>query len=278
VFSPYYRRALARDPATRPEDHCAINVCLYSPGARRWTMTERGARHVRRERSTFAVGPSCLQWTGDTLEITLDERNVPVPHAVRGRLRLYPHALNRFHAALDGPGRHRWGPIAPCAHIEVALQSPGLRWSGHAYLDSNEGDEPIERGFTRWDWLRTAAADGSTAVIYDVRPRDDVGGSSASRLVTQRFAPDGSASAFDAAPRRRLSPSAWWRIDRQVRAAAPARLVRTLEDTPFYARTLIELPMASGPAEPAVHETLDVSRLRSPLVQAMLPFRMPRRA
>jgi carotenoid 1,2-hydratase len=28
----------------------------------------------------------------------------------------------------------------------------------------------------------------------------------------------------------------------------------------------------------AVHETLDVPRLVSPLVQAMLPFRMPRRS
>lgn len=240
-------------------------------------MTERGALHVQRERSAFVVGPSHLRWTGDALEITLDERSVPLPRAVRGRLRLHPHALTRFHVALDGSGRHRWGPIAPCAHIEVELQSPALRWSGQAYFDSNEGDEPIERGFTRWDWLRTAAADGSTAVIYDVTPRD-VKRSGASRLVTQRFAPDGSASAFEASPRQRLAPSAWWRIDRHVRAATPARCVQTLEDTPFYARSLIELPMAPSPAVPAVHETLDVSRLCSPIVQAMLPFRMPRRA
>jgi carotenoid 1,2-hydratase len=240
-------------------------------------MTERGARHVQRERSVFAVGPSHWRWHGDALEITLDERSVPLARAVRGVLRLHPRALTPFHAALDGPGLHRWGPIAPCAHIEVALQAPALRWSGPAYFDSNEGDEPIERGFTRWDWLRTAGRDGSTSVIYDVTPRD-VKRSGASRLVTRRFAPDGRASAFEASPRLRLAPSAWWRIDRQVRAGAPARVLQTLEDTPFYARSLIELPLTGGERVQAVHETLDVARLCSPLVQSLLPFRMPRRA
>jgi hypothetical protein len=38
---------------------------------------------------------------------------------------------------------------------------------------------------------------------------------------------------------------------------------------------LIEMP-SEGAAEPAVHETLDVKRLRSGAVQAMLPWRMPR--
>jgi carotenoid 1,2-hydratase len=231
---------------------------------------------VQRDRSSFAVGPSRLRWQGDALEITLDERSAPWPRAVRGVLRLQPRALTTFHAALDARGLHRWGPIAPCARIEVDLQSPALRWQGHAYFDSNEGDEPIECGFTRWDWLRTADADGSTAVIYDVQPRDAERGG-ASRLITRRFSADGSSSDFEALPRQRLAPSAWWRIDRQIRAAAPPRVVRTLEDTPFYARSLIDLPLSGGERVQAVHETLDVPRLVSPLVQAMLPFRMPRR-
>jgi carotenoid 1,2-hydratase len=240
-------------------------------------MTERGARHVQRERSAFVVGPSSLQWKGDALEIVLDERSMPVPRAVRGVLRVHPRALPRFAAALDARGRHRWGPIAPCARIEVELQAPSLRWQGHAYFDSNEGDEPIEQGFTRWDWLRTAAPDGSTAVIYDVQPRDTKRGG-ASRLITRRFLTDGSSNEFEASPRQRLGLSALWRIDRQVRAIAPPRVLRTLEDTPFYARTLIEMADGRGERVPAVHETLDVPRLVSPLVQAMLPFRMPRRA
>ena len=100
----------------------------------------------------------------------------------------------------------------------------------------------------------------------------------ASRLITRRFSPDGSSSECEASPRQRLAPSTLWRIARQVRAAEPPRVLRTLEDTPFYARTLIEMADGRGQRVPAVHETLDVPRLVSPIVQAMLPFRMPRRA
>jgi carotenoid 1,2-hydratase len=276
VFSPYYRRAFARDAATLPDDHCAINVCLYSPGARRWTMTERGSRHVQRERSAFAVGPSRMAWGGDALQIDIDERSVPLLRPVRGTLRLHPSALSRFGAALDARGRHRWAPIAPCARIEVQMQQPALRWSGQAYFDSNEGDEPIDRAFKRWDWLRTAAPDGASAVIYDVLPRDERRG--ASRLVAQRFHADGSDSPFEAAARQPLAPTALWRVARQVRAGEDgARLLRTLEDTPFYARSLIELALQGGQRVTAVHETLDADRLRARWVQGLLPWRMPRR-
>jgi carotenoid 1,2-hydratase len=276
VFSPYYRRALARDAATSPDDHCAINVCLYSPGAARWTMTERGARHVQRERSAFAVGPSRMAWHGDALQIDIDERSVPLGRPVRGTLRLHPSALSRFGAALDARGRHRWAPIAPCARIEVQMQQPALRWSGQAYFDSNEGDEPIDRAFKRWDWLRTAAPDGASAVIYDVLPRDERRG--ASRLVAQRFHADGSDSPFEAAARQPLPPTALWRVARQVRAGEDgARVLRTLEDTPFYARSLIELALQGGQRVTAVHETLDADRLRARWVQGLLPWRMPRR-
>jgi carotenoid 1,2-hydratase len=277
VFSPYYRRAFLRDASTSPDEHCAINVCLYSPGATRWTMTERCARHVQREARDFVIGPSRVGWRDDALHIDIDERSAPLPRAVRGTLRLRPQGLSRFVAALDARGLHRWGPIAPCARIEVQMQSPALRWSGAAYFDSNEGDEPIERAFTRWDWLRTApAADGASAVLYDVLPRDERRG--ASRLLAQRFHADGSASPFEAASRQALPATPLWRVARQVRAGeAPARVLHTLEDTPFYARSLIELALPGGPRVAAVHETLDVTRLRSPVVQAMLPFRMPRR-
>jgi hypothetical protein len=49
--------------------------------------------------------------------------------------------------------------------VEVSLTDPAARWSGHAYLDSNEGDEPVDRGFLEWDWSRAGLADGSTAVV-----------------------------------------------------------------------------------------------------------------
>ncbi|MFM7004007.1 MAG: hypothetical protein ACKOXN_08715, partial [Limnohabitans sp.] len=41
VFSPYYAWA-RRSGQADPENHCALNVAIYSKGASRWAMTERG--------------------------------------------------------------------------------------------------------------------------------------------------------------------------------------------------------------------------------------------
>ena len=60
-------------------------------------------------------------------------------------------------------------------------------------------------------------------------------------------------------------------------SAVPARVQQTLEDTPFYVRSVLEAGVL-GERVTAVHETLDVARLVSVPVQGMLPFRMPRRA
>ena len=280
VFSPYYRRAFRRDPRTDAADHCALNVCLYGPDrdSSRWTMTERGRRHVVREADRFVIGPSQLAWSGDDLLIDIHERGAPLPRPVQGRVRVHAPARVRFEAALDDAGRHRWRPIAPCARIEVALDRPGLSWSGRAYVDSNDGDEPIAEAFERWDWLRATAPDGRTTVIYDVQPA-----AGAPHLIARQFAPDGSSFELPSPPPAPLAATGLWRIDRRLRAAPDAqgrlpRVRRTLEDTPFYARSLIELPGRDDAAMEVVHETLDGRRLRSPLVQCMLPFRMPRRS
>jgi carotenoid 1,2-hydratase len=204
--------------------------------------------------------------------IDIDEIAVPLPRRVRGRVRVLPQALCRFVTGLDAQARHRWGPIAPCARVEVDLQQPGARWSGHAYMDSNEGDEPVAQGFNEWDWSRTVLADGSTAVIYDVRPREG-----ADRVIAQRFAPDGSSAAFEPPPRHSLPRSKWW-LPRTMRTepGSTARVVQTLEDTPFYVRSVLASGLL-GEQVTSVHETLDLPRLVSLPVQMMLPWRMPRR-
>jgi carotenoid 1,2-hydratase len=233
-------------------------------------MTERGRSAVHRSASEFQVGPSRMQWDGQGLKITVDEVANPLPRRVRGTIRVLPHALSRFLAPLDAEGRHRWGPIAPCSRIEVDLKEPGLRWSGHAYLDSNEGDEPIDRPFVDWDWSRATLPDGSTAVIYDVRPKDG-----AQRVITQHFHPDGRHAAFEPPPSRRLPASAW-RVARQMRSDGDAAVEETLEDTPFYVRSVVDATLL-GQRVSAVHESLDLGRLVSVPVQLMLPWRMPRR-
>jgi carotenoid 1,2-hydratase len=237
-------------------------------------MTERGSNSVERNAEHFRVGPSQLTWRGDHLEIDLNEISVPLPQRVRGTVRVYPDALCSYVNALDDQGKHRWGPIAPCARIEVDLVKPGLRWQGNAYLDSNEGDEPVTVPFKTWDWSRARLADGSTAVIYDVTQLNG-----ARTLLAERFKPDGSWESFQAASKREALPSTLWRINRGVRSdtGTNSSVIETLEDTPFYARSLLQTQLL-GEQVTAVHETIEPPRLKSRAVQMMLPFRMPRRA
>jgi carotenoid 1,2-hydratase len=274
VFSSWYAWAQRRrGAAVDPVDHCAINVALYGAAGRRWTMTERGRRHVRRSATAFQVGPSELHWDGRRLRIELDELGAPIPQRVRGRVTVTPEGpACRWATGLDAIGRHRWGPIAPCARVQVQLDAPAASWQGHAYLDSNEGDEPIERPFRRWDWCRATLEDGSTAVIYDLQPREGE-----DRVIARCFAPDGTHAELPVPPVHPLPRSAW-RIARTMRsdAGVPPRIAQQLEDTPFYQRALVDASIGGRPVR-AVHESLDLPRLQSLPVRLMLPFRMPRR-
>jgi carotenoid 1,2-hydratase len=236
-------------------------------------MTERTRAVVHRDRHQFTVGPSSLQWKHDHLLIQLNELCAPLPFPVRGKIKVFPQALCTFNTALDDAGHHRWGPIAPCARVEVDMERPQASWRGHGYLDSNEGDEPVTRPFSAWDWSRASMADGSTAVIYDVRQTNG-----SEKLIAQRFTPQGDVQAFDADPLREALPSTFWRINRAVRsdAGSQTRVVSTLEDAPFYARSLLQTHLL-GESVTAVHETLQPQRLVNLPSQWMLPWRMPRR-
>ena len=214
-----------------------------------------------------------MAWDGDALIVEFNERSAPLPWRVKGRIRLKPSALCHFVTSLDAKERHRWGPIAPCARIDVQLEQPGVSWSGPAYMDSNEGDEAIENAFVDWDWSRARLHDGSTAVIYDVRPSIGPG-----RVIAQRFAPDGTTSAFEPPARQRL-PSSKWLVARSIRTeqGPPARVLETLEDTPFYVRSTLASGLL-GEQVISIHESLSIPRLVSLPVRLMLPWRMPRLA
>jgi carotenoid 1,2-hydratase len=274
AFSPYYARALARaargGPSVRPEDHAAINLALYGPAMHHWAMTERSAATLSRTRDRYALNASALEWRHGRLEARIDERGFPWPRALRGRITVEAPALTRFTAALDAAGRHRWAPIAPAARVVVEFERPALAWRGHGYLDSNEGDEPIASAFRRWDWARAPRAGGGAAVVYDVT---EAGGSE--RVIARRFDATGAHEAFEAPARHRLPPSAW-RVERALRSDTPPAVHRMLEDTPFYVRSEVQAQWAGEPVR-AVHESLAAPRLASPIVQWMLPFRMPRR-
>ncbi len=268
VFSPYYRWARRSDRPADPENHCAINVALYGPGGR-WAMTERGRGQMQRDSNSFVLGPSRLDWDGQCLHIRLDEISVPWLKPLRGHIRLWPEQLLNFSVALDSAGRHHWGPLAPKARIEVDLHQPDLRWQGHAYLDSNEGTEPLEDAFHAWDWSRTHHADGSTEVTYDLHgpDRED-------RLLRLRFDAAGAVTELPPVDHQPL-PKTGWRLSRRARSATPPVVAQQLEDTPFYQRCVLSRPDL-GPDTHTFHESLSMPRFVSPVVQAMLPWRMPR--
>ncbi len=91
-------------------------------------------------------------------------------------------------------------------------------------------------------------------MIYDLRQKSGV-----ERVIAQRFARTaasrsrhrrGRSCALDVA--HRAAPA--------QRAGAPPRVRQTLEDTPFYVRSLIDAQLL-GETVTSVHETLDLPRL-----------------
>lgn len=272
VFSPYYAAARRRGGAD-PQDHCALNVAVYGRHDKRWCMTERGRGGIRRTPDRFVVGPSAVAWQAGTLSLQIDEIAVPWPRRIRGEVRLHAGALFDHPVALDAAGYHHWTALAPCARVEVDLDVPRRRWSGHGYFDMNAGDEPLEDGFASWHWSRARLADGATAVLYEVRRRaGDLEG------FGLRFLPGGAVDAFTP-PAPVALPGTGWGIVRGTRADDPRRthVRRTLEDTPFYARSVLSSRLL-GEDVIAVHESLSLDRFRTRWVQALLPFRMPRRS
>jgi carotenoid 1,2-hydratase len=267
VFSPYYAWSGRRDP----ENHCAVNVALYGPRGHRWAMTERGRGALKRDASHFTVGPSALAWDGETLRIQIEEITAPMPSRLKGTIRLRPRALSGWTFPLDAAGRHLWRPIAPRADVEVCLSHPDLSWRGEGYFDTNRGQEPLEDAFREWTWSR-GHSDAETLIFYDVTRR---GGETLGLSLSVSRA--GQIHEVEAPPMRSL-PSTFWRVPRPVRADAgeAVRLVRTLEDAPFYSRSDVEARQ-NGRMARIVHESLDLGRLTVPVVRAILPFRMPRR-
>ena len=273
MFSPFYKWSRSRG-AGEPLDHCSLNVALYGR-PRRWAMTERGRRAVYRDATQLRIGPSLVRWDGASLAIDIDEVTAPLPSRIRGTVRVHPAALTGQIFPLDGAGHHHWSPIAPACRVEVALGSPALTWSGPGYLDSNWGARPLEADFVHWDWCRAPMPDAAgrpgAAILYNAIRRE--GGEQSLAL---RVEGDGAASAFPPPPRIRLAPT-FWRMTRDTRVDAghTATVRQTLEDAPFYSRSVIDTHLLGQPVT-AVHESLSMDRFINPLVQAMLPMRIPR--
>ncbi len=233
-------------------------------------MTERPQRRVRRDADHFQVGPSGLSWDGDTLVIELDEISAPLPYRVRGTVRVIPDMIGTTAFLLDPAGRHRWHPVAPRARVEVEMTHPDVAWTGRGYFDSNFGDEPLEDAFDDWHWSR-AHGEKNVSVLYEGRRRDGTPFDLALKFDRQGRWHD------VVQPAPAPLPRTGWLVKRATRADAGTvpRVIKTWIDAPFYARTALATRLF-GEDVTAIHESLSLARFRSPVVQSMLPYRMPR--
>lgn len=271
VFSPYYAWARRRG-LVDPRNHCAMNLALYGGARNRWAMTERGSRALQRGSDHLSIGGSRLIWDEGVVTAEIDEVTVPIPSRLQGRIRLYPEALTGRGFALDPQGRHCWWPLAPRARVDVKFRRPGIRWRGSGYFDCNAGVLPLEDSFVNWHWSRAHLRRGA-AILYNAETRRGE-----KTQLALRMGVDGVIENLPVPPEVRLSRSLW-RITRRTYADRDGctRISRSLEDTPFYARSLLKTKLL-GEEITAVHESLDLNRFRAPWVQMLLPFRMPRRA
>lgn len=194
-----------------------------------------------------------------------------MPHGGRliGRAELRPLQFGEGPVHLDEAGRHRWWPVAPRAEAQVELDEPGLRFQGQGYHDANAGEEPLEAAFRRWTWTRAWTRQG-VRLSYDTEPWEGP-----ARRRTYHIGAEAPPEE-DEGQEQRL-PWTLWAVGRRVRlpTGGRARLRRTLEDTPFYNRSMLELDL-HGEQLLAVHETVDMQRWRRPWVQTLLPFRIRR--
>ena len=265
VFSPYYYRA-RHHGLGQAVNHVSLNVILYGPRNGRWCMTERGDTALQQSPHRLDIGPSTLRASDSGMEIDIQERATPFGQRVAGRVSLSFERATDQCFELDGVGEHLWWPIAPIAEIDVAMERPGLRWSGAAYVDSNYGSRPIETAFASWNWCRGHDAEGDCQIHYDAQLSD--GGEKTLSLSVDR---SGAMARMSSPDLRQLPRGPIWRVARPARLPHEAVRVKTLEDTPFYTRS--EIQMASGHF---MHESLDLRRFCRPWVQFLLPFRMPR--
>ncbi len=269
VFSPYWARARRGGGVASGLDFSTFNVALQTRGRAHWALTERSSTSVVRSADHLSIGRSHLEQRGDDVIATIDERSAPWGTPVRGTVRLVPASRSDSRFELDPHGLHAWSPLVPSARIEVDFTEPRLRFCGTGYLDKNEGAGPLEDTFASWSWSRLS--DGRDASIsYDVSLRDG-----SERLLSLRTR-QGQLEQGEVTPSA-LLPSTRFGLARSVRSEAahvdPPRLVRTLEDGPFYARSMVEAKVGGRPAF-GIHEAVSLDRFRASWVQWLLPFRM----
>ena len=267
TFSPRWARARKRDPASSSLDFSTMNVALRTGSANRWALTERERASVSRGADHLAIGTSEMAWRNGDLVVSIDDRSAPWRERVRGKVRLTPLAGSDVVVDLDPSGLHTWCPRIPIASVEVDFEEPRVRFRGTGYFDMNRGECPLEETFASWSWSRVS--DGRRgAIAYDVAMRD---GSTRARSFRSACGEDLVIARDDQVV---SLPTTRFGLPRRARGGEGAtELVRTLEDGPFYARSVVTTTLA-GQRAMGIHETVSLDRFRAPWVRFLVPFRM----
>ncbi|MEM8984866.1 MAG: carotenoid 1,2-hydratase [Pseudomonadota bacterium] len=263
VFSPFYARAAQRGAAD-PSEFCAFNVGLYNRTSRHtWVFSEYQPTAISRSATAFGIGANQVRWDGERLRIAVDDRSAPLQQSIKGTITARPRALTERPFRFGRDDAHRWWPVAPILDLAVDIDSAGLHWQGRGYTDMNDGAEPLHEGFDDWHWCRWHDDDVSR-IQYRARHSD---GETTSLDLS--IDPTGAVHTNDLPGAQALRRSGWG-IAREQYGAAAAPRVATLDDTPFYARSLL---LRDG-TSPVMHESLSLTRFRRAWVRQLLPFRM----
>jgi carotenoid 1,2-hydratase len=265
-FSPRYARA-RREGRANPLAFSAMNVAIHGPSGSRWALTERAVDPSDRSADGLSLGQSSMRWEGERLIIDVRERTPWTRRPIEGRITFHPHFTHPTSMALDPDGKHAWWPVAPSGALDVRLSEPDVSFRARGYHDSNAGDEPLEAAFRSWTWSRAHARNGAN-VTYDVVLAS---GEEQARAVSIRRDGLVPLDGLTTAP----LPASGWHVSRKARTAPgfSPRIERPLEDTPFYARDVIQTRI-EGATVRCMHETLSLTRLARRSVQFLLPFRM----
>ena len=235
-------------------------------------MTDRGQTALRQTASRLQVGPSMMRWDGTDLVIEINEiSSPPLINRIRGEIRVSPSAITSVELPQTPDGAHIWRHFAPSARISVDIDRKGWQWQGEGYFDANFGTRALEEDFSYWTWGRYPTQKGATC-FYD-----------ATRLDGSELA---AGFAFDTQGRARQIPlpakkkfrRSLWAVKRETRSDpdfAPHQAMSML-DAPFYSRSAVTTKL-DGEETTGVHEALDLTRFRSPLLKPMLAVRVPRR-
>jgi carotenoid 1,2-hydratase len=260
------------------EKHAAINLAIYGEDKTksRWIFSEYRTGLDRSE-DGLSLGKNSIEWRGDELILRIEEQAPWSQRGLSGEIRL--RAPTRYAPAIDlaGNGEHRWYPVAPACSAQVRLSRPSLNFDGVAYHDVNHGSRALEEDFVEWDWSRlgsAASVDSNEGVItYDVVTRG--GPDAAHKRRMFGFGASGLTMLDTSGTELRNGGRGFWGVARKPvgDSGTRPRHLRTLEDSPFYTRSLIETTVGAKQYR-GVHESLRMDRFVSPVVQCMLPFRI----